>query len=163
MFPTEPKDTQMPPVTTTCYTHAAADTRRLGQELGEEFRGGEIVLLAGVLGAGKSVFANGVGDALGVSSWRGSPTFALVNEYSTQPRLVHVDLYRLSAAEVEELGLEEYAGSRSAMLIEWADRAKDYVASLDSRRLIQVHMDYVEGDTRRLTLIDDVRSPAGAE
>jgi tRNA threonylcarbamoyladenosine biosynthesis protein TsaE len=91
--------------------------------------------------------------ALGVVHWQGSPTFALVNEYDTAPRLYHVDLYRLSGHDAEELGLEEYVRDDSLVVVEWANRAPGLLADLarraptwvdigssdDNRREILVH------------------------
>ena len=103
---------------------AAAETRRLGAALGRLLEPGMVVLLEGELGAGKTVFAQGVAQGLGVPGVVNSPTFVLVNEH-TGGRIpfVHADLYRLgTAAEIEELALEETAAS-AALVVEWPERA----------------------------------------
>src|SRR5579871_6204100 len=104
-------------------TRSSEATAEVGRTLGSRLRGGDLVLLRGPIGAGKSVLARGLGEALGVTAWAGSPTFTLVNEYETDPRLYHIDLYRLGASEVEELGLEEYLRADTLAIVEWADRA----------------------------------------
>ena len=98
------------------------ETRELGRRLGEVLTGGICVLLYGDLGAGKTVFVRGVGEALGVQGVR-SPSFTLINEYPSEAGLVvvHADLYRLDDAD--SLGLEEYAGDDGCVLfVEWPER-----------------------------------------
>src|SRR5438270_12776907 len=109
MFEGNRKGVQVAGTRRTIQTHSAEETLEIGREIGKGLSGGEIILLTGELGAGKSVLARGVALALGIERWRGSPTFALVHEYDSLPAFVHVDLYRLAQGEVEELGLEEYA------------------------------------------------------
>lgn len=129
------------------------ETHAAGETLSKEFRGGELVLLTGPLGAGKSVFARGIAAGLGSIDWRGSPTFNLIHEYSTDPVLYHVDLYRLDAPQAEVLGLEEYALPSSVLLIEWADRALDYLASLDNTGIIRVSLAHA-GETERVLSVE---------
>lgn len=119
------------------------DTEHSGEELGQSLHGGELVLLRGPLGAGKSLFARGIARALGVRSWRGSPTFNLVHEYRARPDLIHLDLFRLSGDEVEDLGLEEYGRSTSVMVVEWPDRAASLLLSLVYTELIEVDLTYL--------------------
>ena len=104
-------------------SRSEAATRRLGQVLGRALLPGVTVLLSGDLGAGKTAFVKGVGDALGVAGVR-SPSFTLINEYRTERFLLaHADLYRLDPEGVDELGLEEYAGAEDAVLmVEWPER-----------------------------------------
>lgn len=108
----------------------AVDTFELGEKLGKELRGGEILLLKGPLGAGKTIFVKGLGAALGISPEEiTSPSFTLVNLHEGRLRLFHIDLYRLSegptaAAAVD---LEDLLADGSAVLvIEWAERLGIY-------------------------------------
>lgn len=102
-------------------------TCRLGARLGRYLNGGEIVALEGGLGAGKTVFAQGVGMGWGATSRLISPTYVLVRRHQRHQDdvfLYHIDLYRLnSASEVDMLGLDEMMGDpRAVCLIEWPDR-----------------------------------------
>lgn len=102
------------------------DTARLGEALGRACQGPAVVALAGPLGAGKTCFAQGVGDALGVVEPVVSPTFVLVAEYDGRLPLLHADVYRLEGHELLETGLEETLESWPGLaLVEWADRFPD--------------------------------------
>ncbi len=102
-------------------------TMRLGARLGRYLDGGEIVALEGGLGAGKTVFAQGVGMGWGSASRLVSPTYVLVRRHQRHQDdlvLYHIDLYRLnSIAEVEMLGLDEILGHPDTVcLVEWPER-----------------------------------------
>jgi tRNA threonylcarbamoyladenosine biosynthesis protein TsaE len=160
MFEANPKGAQVAGSRHTISTHSAEQTADVGREIGEGLQGGEIILLTGSLGTGKSVFARGVAEALKVSRWRGSPTFSLVHEYLSEPRLVHVDLYRLAPGEVEDLDLEEYASPTSVLLVEWADRALQFLESLPHTRCAHVHLEHGPGDERTMTVVETNLQPA---
>ncbi len=99
-------------------------TRALGRELGRLLGPGDVVLLCGGLGSGKTVLAGGLARGLGVDTAYAivSPTFTLLNVYPGRVDFFHADLYRLSAAEAVELGLlDEAAGG--VLAVEWAERA----------------------------------------
>jgi len=100
---------------------AEAETRRLGELLAPHLALGDVVALMGPLGAGKTCFVAGLAHGLGYGSRVRSPSFSLVNEYTGRILLVHLDLYRLAAGEVESLGLEEYL-ERGALAVEWGER-----------------------------------------
>ncbi len=96
-----------------------ADMEALGERLARELRAGDLVLLEGELGAGKTTLTRGIGRGLGARGAVTSPTFVLAREHPTTagPPLVHVDAYRLgSAAELDDLDLD-YA--RSIVVVEW--------------------------------------------
>ena len=104
-------------------TSGAEATRRLAAAVAELARPGDVVLLAGDLGAGKTAFAQGFGAALGVGEPITSPTFTLVNRYEGRIPLHHLDVYRLDRLEeVSDLGLEEFLDEGGVVLIEWGDR-----------------------------------------
>lgn len=136
-------------------TTAPEQTLAIGREIAAELRGGDIVMLYGPIGAGKSVLARGVAEAMGAPRWRGSPTFNLVHEYLTQPPLYHFDLYRLAANEVEDLGLEDYARHDAVVVVEWADRAPDYLRTF-AGRVLEIEIDHAGGDTREIRLDVDL-------
>jgi tRNA threonylcarbamoyladenosine biosynthesis protein TsaE len=100
------------------------ETRRLGARLGRLLRPGDAVLLSGDLGAGKTVFVQGVARGMGFSGSVSSKSFVLLGEYRGREHvLYHADLYRLEAPEqAEELALEEYCGD-GVLVAEWPERA----------------------------------------
>lgn len=105
-------------------TRSAGETFGLAKRIGEQLSGGEVFLLKGDLGAGKTVFAKGLAAGLEIDpSEVTSPTFTLVNPHQGRLRLYHVDLYRLDAGAHQELGLEEILDDEKAVtVIEWAER-----------------------------------------
>jgi len=105
-------------------THSAEETFTLARSIGEQLRGGEVFLLKGDLGAGKTVFAKGLAAGLGiVAADVTSPSFTLVNVHEGRLRFYHVDLYRLDAGAHQGLGLEEIFDDENAVtVIEWAER-----------------------------------------
>jgi tRNA threonylcarbamoyladenosine biosynthesis protein TsaE len=106
-------------------SHSATQTQRLGARLGALCTGGEIILLGGDLGAGKTVFAKGIAEGLGVSERVTSPTFAIIREYLGRLPLAHVDLYRLDGSEAAvNTGLEDYLRADGVTVVEWASRAE---------------------------------------
>jgi tRNA threonylcarbamoyladenosine biosynthesis protein TsaE len=101
-----------------------SETRAAGRTLAGEITPGTVVLLYGDLGAGKTVFVRGFAEGLGLDPDAvSSPTFTIVQEYrGPAVTLQHVDLYRLSPREVEDLALEDLMTTKTVMAIEWAER-----------------------------------------
>ena len=110
-------------------TESAAETRALGEQLAGQLKAGDVILLEGELGAGKSEFARGVAKGLGVQETVTSPSFTILNVYeSGRVPLYHFDWYRLeSAEELYELGMDEYLGGDGIALVEWPVRCPDAV------------------------------------
>jgi len=103
-------------------THSADSTKRLAAALAELARPGDLLLLAGDLGAGKTAFTQGFGKALGVEERITSPTFTLVSQYEGRLVLNHLDVYRLEQLEeVHHLGLGELLDEGGVTVIEWGD------------------------------------------
>ncbi len=127
------------------------ETATVGRRLAASLRGGDVVMLYGPIGAGKSVLARGIAEGLGADRWRGSPTFTLIQEYDTRPRLYHLDLYRLQSSDVEVLGLEDYAQPDAIMVVEWADRAPDELRTL-GQRIVEIDIDHVAEHTREIQI-----------
>ena len=104
-------------------SRSAEETRRLGQQFGESLSGGEVVLLDGPLGAGKTVFVKGVAEALDIHADEvTSPSFTLVNQHKGRLMLYHLDLYRLNegASAAHAVDLDELLSDESAVIvIEW--------------------------------------------
>jgi tRNA threonylcarbamoyladenosine biosynthesis protein TsaE len=126
-------------------------TEALGAALARAFSapGGAVVHLRGELGSGKTTCARSLLHALGVTATVRSPTYTLVDTYSTAALdLVHVDLYRLrSSAEVEELGLRDLTGPQALMLIEWPEQGGSAVPPAD----LDVQLRYA-GESRAASL-----------
>ncbi|MBA3715396.1 MAG: tRNA (adenosine(37)-N6)-threonylcarbamoyltransferase complex ATPase subunit type 1 TsaE [Pyrinomonadaceae bacterium] len=136
-------------------SHRPQDTLELGAHVGEHLCGGEIVLLRGGLGAGKTLFVKGVAGALGIDSDEvTSPSFTLVNRYDGgRLTLYHLDLYRLSdgASAAHHVGLDELlADERAVIVIEWAERLKDY--ALPQSEIWKVSIAGDGDDPRRIVL-----------
>jgi tRNA threonylcarbamoyladenosine biosynthesis protein TsaE len=108
----------------TVTTHSEAETAAAGKTLAASLQPGAVVLLYGDLGAGKTAFVRGIAEGLDIDPAAvTSPTFTLVQEYrGGQLPLYHVDLYRLEAVEVDDLGLEEMTLEGGVTAIEWPDR-----------------------------------------
>jgi len=101
------------------------ETRRIGERLGRVLRKGDVVLLSGDLGTGKTCFTQGIGRGLGCTAQVNSPSFVLMNEYSGREQLYHVDLYRIEdVEELDDLGLWDYA-EKGVLVIEWPERGAD--------------------------------------
>ncbi len=104
-------------------TRSEAETTAAGERFAARIKPGDVVLLYGDLGAGKTAFVRGLARGLGASADDvSSPTFTLIQEYRGPVTLQHVDLYRLSPAEVDDLGLDELTDGTSIVAIEWAER-----------------------------------------
>ena len=111
-------------------SHSAEETLALGRRIGSRLTGGEILLLSGPLGAGKTMFVKGLASSLGIDPEEvTSPSFTLVNPYDARLRLYHIDLYRLDegasaahAVDLDELLMDE----RAVIVIEWAERLGRY-------------------------------------
>lgn len=105
----------------TLRSDSPAETERLGAALASTLEIGDVVTLAGPLGAGKTCFVTGVARGLSVGGRVRSPSFGLVHELSGRLPLIHVDLYRLAEAEAEGLGLEELR-ERGVLVVEWGEK-----------------------------------------
>lgn len=117
-----------------------AETFALGKRIGTQLSGGEILLLDGPLGAGKTVFVKGLASSLGIDPEEvTSPSFTLVNPYSGRLTLFHIDFYRLDkgVAAAHAVDLEELLSNEQAVIvIEWAERLGHYPLSGDVFRIV---------------------------
>lgn len=129
------------------FTASAAETKQLAAAIAELCRSGDVILLAGDLGAGKTAFAQGFGAALDVIEPITSPTFTLVNQYRGRLELFHLDVYRLDQVdEVLDLGLAEMLDEGGVTLIEWGDTI---IPALPAD-FLEVRMRLGEGDDDRM-------------
>ena len=108
-------------------TQSSDETLQLGRKLGAKLISGDLVLLFGDLGAGKTCLTQGIclGAGLENNTYIRSPTFTLINEYPAKVPIFHIDLYRLETeGEISNLGLEEIIYSPSITIIEWPEKLK---------------------------------------
>lgn len=133
-------------------TRGPEETQDVGRVLGEHSRAGDIYLLTGPLGAGKTCLTQGIAAGLDVTGYVRSPTFVLMTRYQGRLTLHHVDLYRLGGPEeVWDLGLEEQLFGDGVCVVEWADRASD-LFPLES---LVISLDYGEkGEDRVITFLE---------
>ncbi len=110
-------------------TKSAVETRALGEKLAARLRPGDVLLLEGDLGAGKSELTRGIAKGLGVAETVTSPSFTILNVYeSGRYPLYHFDWYRLeSSEELYELGMDEFLGGDGIAVVEWPGRCPDAV------------------------------------
>ena len=136
-------------------THSEDETAALAATLAAGLHAGDVLLLSGNLGAGKTAFVRGLAEGLGIDPADvSSPTFTLVHEYrGGRLTLYHVDLYRLGRAATDDLGLEEMGVADGVLAIEWPDRLTHELPGA-----VRVDMDIVADTDRRVT----IAYPAGA-
>lgn len=133
-------------------TRSEAETVALAAGLARAFRGGEVVLLSGELGAGKTAFVRGLAEGVGADPEEvSSPTFVLLTRYPGRLTLHHADLYRLRGdGDEAELGLEELPGPTGVLAVEWAER----LGFRPWSRVHRVVLQHLGEDARRI-LIDE--------
>jgi tRNA threonylcarbamoyladenosine biosynthesis protein TsaE len=138
-------------------THTADETHALGRRVGAVLRAGDVVVLDGELGTGKTVFAKGIAVALGVTEPVVSPTFTVVREYDAPTPLVHVDVYRLDhVQELHDLGFDDLVGGDAVTVVEWGDRVSAVLPAGDDDRAVSVEASGVSWAARRDALLDAV-------
>ncbi len=104
-------------------SNSAEQTQNIGMKLGELAASGDVILLVGPLGAGKTCLTQGIARGLGIDEYTASPSFVLVREYQGKLPLYHIDLYRLEKIEeVTQLGLDDYLYGNGVCVVEWADK-----------------------------------------
>ena len=131
-------------------TISPEETEAAGARLGATLKSGDVVALTGELGAGKTVFVQGLARALGVGTAATSPTFVLVNEYRGRVPVHHVDAYRTtSLAELMDLGIEEMMDGDGFTVIEWAERVEPLLPA----RAVRVRIAGV-GDEPRTIVVE---------
>lgn len=130
-------------------TTAAAETRALGQDLGQKLRPGDLVTLSGELGAGKTTFVSGIAEALGLPGEITSPTFVLIIEHDAELPLLHLDAYRLESLcydAIRDAGIFDFLDREDAVkLIEWPERIADFLP----KPRFAITIGYGDGDNER--------------
>ncbi|CAI2718470.1 tRNA (adenosine(37)-N6)-threonylcarbamoyltransferase complex ATPase subunit type 1 TsaE [Nitrospina watsonii] len=149
-------------------SHSPEDTQKLGERIGQLLQTGDIVLLSGDLGAGKTTLIQGIASGLKVQSneYVRSPSFTLINEYKGRLPIYHIDLYRLdSIAEMEELGLEDYLFGQGVSLIEWGeklfpDSSMDRPCALPITKRVDIRLEIDAGSDRWISVSPLPADPA---
>jgi len=135
----------------TRVTHSESDTLAVARQLAATLRAGDVVLLSGDLGAGKTVFVRGLAQGLGIDPADvSSPTFTIVHEYrGGRLALYHADLYRLERAAADEIGLEEMGVQDGVLAIEWPERLAHPLPAA-----VAVTIEAIGEQTRRIEIAD---------
>lgn len=130
-------------------TYGAEETAALGQRLGKVAQRGSVITLDGDLGAGKTVFAKGFAQGLGIGQIVNSPTFTILQVYEDgRIPLYHFDVYRIEdQEEMWEVGLQEYLGGDGVCLIEWSENIRELIPEEALR--ITIRRDPSKGDDYR--------------
>lgn len=129
-------------------TKTPEETRALGRQVGTLANPGDVYLLTGNLGAGKTCFTQGIARGLGIDDYILSPSFVIMREHHGRLPLYHIDLYRLeNVNEAADLGLDEYLYGDGVCVVEWAERAMNV---LPAEHLF-IRIDYRGDDERSLT------------
>lgn len=133
-------------------THSEDATRAAGRELAGHLGAGDVVLLFGELGTGKTCFVRGVAEGLGVDPERvHSPTFVMVHRYEGRLTVNHVDLYRVAPGEsIADLALPDHFGGDGVTLVEWAEHLPE---AGRPRPRLEVHLEHLGHDARRLRTV----------
>jgi tRNA threonylcarbamoyladenosine biosynthesis protein TsaE len=132
-------------------TNSEGETRQRGARLARELEPGTVLLLSGDLGAGKTAFVKGLAAGLGIDPDEvTSPTFTLVHEYrGGRLPLVHVDLYRLEKADLDDVGLDPDLASAGVVAVEWSERL-----TRDLLEAIRIRIQDAGGDRRVIRVAD---------
>ena len=141
------------------FTLSEDETLDLGRTVGRSLKGGELILLEGDLGHGKTVFARGIASGAGLPEDEvSSPSFTLVHEYrGGRVPLFHIDLYRLDAPDeqVAALGIEEILSAGGVVLVEWGDKLPPFLKR--GATTVRIH-DFGEG-ARRIEILPEPKTP----
>ena len=129
-----------------CSSSSAEETEAAGARLASQLRPGDVVLVSGELGAGKTTFVRGASRALGVRARVTSPTFTIGQLYAGDPDIAHLDLYRLDGAEPGLL--EDYLTPDRIGFLEWPELAEPELERVTAR----VRIEHAGGDQRRITV-----------
>jgi tRNA threonylcarbamoyladenosine biosynthesis protein TsaE len=139
-------------MSTTCrevITHSAEQTLALGRELARDLRPPCLILLRGDLGTGKTTLTKGIVAGLGGAQEDEvtSPSFTLVHEYGSAPRVYHADLYRIEGTrELATLGLDELWSQEAIVIVEWGDKLWDNAPAPQ----VIIHMEHISSEERRI-------------
>ena len=132
-------------------SHSLSETTQFGNKLGKILKAGDVVLLNGELGAGKTALAKGISKGLGLKSARYvvSPSYSIINEYNAKIKIYHFDLYRIATLdEFYGLGAHEYFNSSGVCLVEWGDK---FANAIPKKRL-EILLEHTGEKERKITI-----------
>jgi tRNA threonylcarbamoyladenosine biosynthesis protein TsaE len=131
-------------------SHSEDETVALAAKLAMSFVEGDVVVLKGALGSGKTTFVRALATARGINeSLVNSPSYTFVNEYDGDPPLYHIDLYRLGeVSELIEIGWNEYLGRNGIVFVEWGERAGRQLP----QRYYQIEFGIIDAEQRQIDL-----------
>ena len=131
-------------------SNSPQDTMDFGTSIGKSLNGGEIILLNGDLGSGKTLLTKGIALGLDIdpSNTVVSPSFTLINIYKARLDIIHADLYRLDSDDIYELGLEDFMDREHIIIVEWAQRSKDFFQG----DIMEISIEYLGEQSRRICL-----------
>ena len=136
-------------------TNSAEETYEFGKKIAKHFKGGNILLLVGELGAGKTTLIKGLAAGFGVKNEITSPTFTLMNHYHTRhhkiKNIIHIDTYRLKdAQELKDIGIEDYLSEPDSLcVIEWPEKI---IGLLQNKKTITIDIEHVEEKKRKILM-----------
>jgi len=121
----------------------------IGREIAHRAQVNDIIALCGPLGVGKTTLTKGIIGGLGIIDSALSQTFMIIKEYQNALPIYHIDLYRLHENELDELGLHDLFSARQITIIEWAEKARDY---LPTKETIWIYLSIMEDSARKITI-----------
>lgn len=131
-------------------SHSEFETAALAEKLAASFKSGDVIVLTGDLGAGKTVFVKGFAKGMGHNEdLVNSPSFTIINEYPGEKPLYHFDLYRMSEQdELYEIGWDEYLNREGVIVVEWGEKAKNYLPS----KYYQINFKFLNDNEREIDI-----------
>lgn len=131
-------------------SHSENETIALAEKLLPVFKSGDVLILCGQLGSGKTVFVRGLAIALDIDeNLVNSPSFTIVNEYPGSKPLYHFDLYRLGdSSELYEIGWDEYLGRDGLLVVEWGEKAEEFLP----RQYYQIDFKIIDEKQREILI-----------
>ncbi len=131
-------------------SHSEKDTEKIGREIGEKLRGGDVVAFTGGMGMGKTVFVRGAAEALGAEADVCSPTFSIVNDYGGKIHIYHFDMYRVETWDsLYSTGFFDYMNDESILFIEWSENIENVLPE----NAVKVEFSKGEKDSDRIIKI----------
>ena len=137
------------------YTSCPEETFAEAKKLAEGLNPGDVICMYGDLGAGKTLFAQGIASGLGIDESVSSPTFTIVNEYMGRIPFYHFDVYRISDPdEMYEIGFDEYLFGEGVCLVEWAELIEDVLP--DKYIKVTIERDSANPELNRIIIIEKI-------